>query len=55
MVVDGELTAFLADGVEREVHTLDGLYVPEGQVYRLENRSGSPAVIVCGVAPRYVA
>ena len=55
MVVDGELTAFLADGVERELHTLDGLYVPEGEVYRLENRSGSLAAIVCGVAPRYVA
>jgi len=55
MVVEGELTAFASDGIERELHTLDGYYVPEGEVYRLENRSSSPAAIVCGVAPRYVA
>jgi len=53
LVVDGVVTALLGDdGVDLSVN--DALYVPEGDAYRLENRSGRPAAVVCGVAPRYL-
>lgn len=55
LVVDGVVSAHLAEGAApQEMSANDGLFVPEGYAYRLENRSSRSASVVCGVAPRYL-
>lgn len=54
LVTAGTVTTHLADDAV-DLRTNDALYVPEGDEYRLQNTSGQPAEIVCGVAPRYLS
>jgi mannose-6-phosphate isomerase-like protein (cupin superfamily) len=53
LVIEGTVTASVTDA-DVELRVNDCLYVPEGFDYRLWNESGSPAAVICGVAPRYL-